>query len=81
MSHLHLVSDNRAVAHPYRSRRERLAHAASLGIVGISGGRMLPVVTSSRPAPGSYADFAARAEERRNPTPAPDYVQPPCDVE
>lgn len=81
MPHLYLASDNRAVAHPFRTRREREASRTRLGIVGVSGGRLLPVVISSRPVPGSYADHRQRADERRNPTPTPDYVQPPCDVE
>lgn len=79
MSHLHLVSHNRAVSAPFRTRRERLARGAELGLTLVTGG-FTRVTLSSRPVPGSYADFAARAAERRNPTPPSDYVDLPCDV-
>lgn len=79
MSHLYLASDNRAVSRPFTTRRERLARAAMLGMSGVTGDRPMPVA-SSRPVAGSYADFARRAEERRNPTPPSDYVDLPCDV-
>lgn len=44
MSHLQLVSDNRDFPHPFRMRREREERRAQLGLVGISGGRLLPMV-------------------------------------
>ena len=69
MSHLTLVADNHNIAHPFTTRRERDAKRGQLGIVAHSGGRMLPV-------PLSVYDNTRRAL-----TPAPDYVQAPCDVE
>ena len=75
MSHLHLASDNPAVPHPFRTRRERVARCSELGIFGISGGRMLPVVYTG-PLPGSL-DFARRAAEQRS---LPDCVQAPHDI-
>jgi hypothetical protein len=44
MAHLQLISDNRAVTHPFRMRREREARRVELGMVGITGGRLLPMV-------------------------------------
>ncbi len=51
MSHLQLVSDNTAVAHPFRPRRERDQRRAQLGMVSIRGGRLLPVVIPAQPEP------------------------------
>ena len=79
MPNLHIASINLAIPRPAHSRRDRLARRIELGITAITGGRA-PAAVSTRSAPGSYADFARRAEERRNPTPAEDYVDLPCDV-
>lgn len=51
MSHLQLVASNATVPHPFRPRRERDARRTQLGLVGISGGRLLPVVIPTQPEP------------------------------
>ncbi|MDZ4833263.1 MAG: hypothetical protein SGJ27_05625 [Candidatus Melainabacteria bacterium] len=82
MSQLHLAADNRAVAQPFRTRRDRLARCGQLGLTLINGDKAPRAPNPyAKPAAGSYADFARRAEERRNPTPEPEYVSAPCDVE
>lgn len=58
--HLSLVADNRGVATPYRTERDREARRTELGIVGHSGGRMLPVPLSVYQPPATTT--AAPAE-------------------
>ena len=69
-SHLSVVADNRDLATPYRTCREREARRAELGIVAHYGGRSLPVVIVSGMDP-----FNANYHHPE------DCVQLPCDVE
>jgi len=66
MSNLRLVVDNRHLSQPMRSRRERAARRASIGMVAHDGGR-----TSA----SNFYDPAHRRYDRA----ASDDVQLPCD--
>lgn len=72
MAHLQLVSDNRAVAHPYRTRMERERIRTTLGIVAHSGGRMLPAPLSVF-EPGRHFE---QTRGRPNAMPVSEFVNP-----
>jgi hypothetical protein len=73
MPHLHLVSDNRGIAQPFRTRRDREARRTELGIVGHDGGR-----APRRPTLSVYEQ--TRNAQRPAPAVDHDYVDLPCDV-
>lgn len=73
---LTLASNNRGVATPFRTTRERRERRTSLGLVCHDGGR-----APERQTLSVAEQYRLAAERRAQSACDDDYVQAPCDVE